>query len=64
MNNADLVVRILKVAGIRHGFGARAVGEDSAEGLERELRKALAADGPTIIEARVYATHYSQTVFD
>lgn len=64
MNNTDPIVRILKAAGIRHGFGVRAVGVDSAEGLERELRTALAADGPTIIEARVYATHYSQTVFD
>ena len=36
----------------------------SAAGLERELRKALAADGPTIIEARVDAAHYAQTVFD
>ena len=47
-----------------HYFGVPAVGADSADALERELRKALAADGPTIIEARVDAAHYSQTVFD
>jgi acetolactate synthase-1/2/3 large subunit len=47
-----------------HYFGVPAVGVDSAAGLERELRKALAADGPTVIEARVDAAHYSQTVFD
>ncbi len=47
-----------------HYFGVPAVGVDSAEALERELRQALAADGPTIIEARVDAAHYSQTVFD
>jgi len=32
--------------------------------LERELRKALAADGPTVIEALVDGAQYSQTVFD
>ncbi len=47
-----------------HYFGVPAVGVDSAEGLARELRKALAAAGPTIIEAVVDAAHYSQTVFD
>ena len=47
-----------------HYFGVSAVGVDSAAGLERELRKAFAADGPTIIEALVDAAHYSQTVFD
>jgi acetolactate synthase-1/2/3 large subunit len=47
-----------------HYFGVPAVGVDSAAGLERELRKALAADGPTVIEALVDAAHYSQTVFD
>jgi acetolactate synthase-1/2/3 large subunit len=47
-----------------HYFGVPAVGVDSAADLERELRKALAADGPTIIEALVDAAHYSQTVFD
>ncbi len=47
-----------------HYFGVPAVGVDSAAGLERELRKAFAADGPTVIEALVDAAHYSQTVFD
>jgi acetolactate synthase-1/2/3 large subunit len=47
-----------------HYFGVPAVGVDRADRLERELRKALAADGPTIIEAAVDAAHYSQTVFD
>ncbi|MBK5103792.1 MAG: thiamine pyrophosphate-binding protein [Burkholderiales bacterium] len=47
-----------------HYFGVPAVGVDSAAGLERELRKALAADGPTIIEALVDPAHYAQTVFD
>ncbi len=47
-----------------HYFGVPAVGVDSTQALERELRQALAADGPTIIEARVDAAHYSQTVFD
>jgi thiamine pyrophosphate-dependent acetolactate synthase large subunit-like protein len=47
-----------------HYFGVPAVGADSAAGLARELRKAFAADGPTIIEARVDNAHYSQTVYD
>ncbi|MBE0621839.1 MAG: thiamine pyrophosphate-binding protein [Burkholderiales bacterium] len=47
-----------------HYFGVPAVGVDSAAELERELRKAFAADGPTVIEALVDAAHYSQTVFD
>lgn len=47
-----------------HYFGVPAVGVDSAAALERELRKAFAADGPTIIEAAVDPAHYSSTVFD
>ena len=47
-----------------HYFGVPAVGVDDAAALERELRKAFAADGPMIIEARVDPEHYSQTVFD
>jgi acetolactate synthase-1/2/3 large subunit len=47
-----------------HYFGVPALGVDSAAGLERELRRAFAADGPTIIEAVVDPSHYSQTVFD
>jgi acetolactate synthase-1/2/3 large subunit len=47
-----------------HYFGVPAVGVNDAAGLERALREAFAAEGPTIIEARVDASHYSQTVFD
>jgi acetolactate synthase-1/2/3 large subunit len=47
-----------------HYFGVPAVGVDSAAGLARELRKAFAADGPTVIEALVDGAHYSKTVFD
>jgi acetolactate synthase I/II/III large subunit len=47
-----------------HYFGVRTVGVESAAALDRELRNALAADGPTIIEAAVDGAHYSQTVFD
>jgi acetolactate synthase I/II/III large subunit len=47
-----------------HYFGVPAVGVDSAAGLARELRKAFAADGPTVIEALVDGAHYSQTVYD
>lgn len=47
-----------------HYFGVLAVRVDSAADLERELRKALVADGPTIIEAAVDASHYLQTVYD
>jgi len=47
-----------------HYFGVPAVGVDSAAALERELRKAFAANGPTIIEALVDAAHYAQTVYD
>jgi acetolactate synthase I/II/III large subunit len=47
-----------------HYFGVRTVGVESAAKLERELHNALAADGPTIIEAAVDGAHYSQTVFD
>ena len=47
-----------------HYFGVPAVGVESAAALESELRKALAAPGPTVIEAAVDAAHYSQTVFD
>jgi len=47
-----------------HYFGVPAVGVDSAAALERELRRALAADGPTVIEARIDPAQYAQTVFD
>jgi acetolactate synthase-1/2/3 large subunit len=47
-----------------HYFGVPAVGVSDAAALERELRKAFAASGPTVIEARIDSAHYSQTVFD
>jgi acetolactate synthase-1/2/3 large subunit len=47
-----------------HYFGAPAVGVRSAEALGQALRDALAADHPTVIEARVDPAHYMQTVYD
>ena len=47
-----------------HYFGVPAVGIRSASALESALRTALAARGPTVIEAQVDASHYSDTVFD
>jgi acetolactate synthase-1/2/3 large subunit len=47
-----------------HYFGVPAVGVRDGESLERELRKALAASGPTVIEAAVDPAHYTETVFD
>ena len=47
-----------------HYFGVPAIGvRDEAE-LKDALEKALKADGPTVIEAVVDATHYMETVFD
>lgn len=47
-----------------HYFGVPAIGVRDPAGLERELRKALAASGPTVIEATVDPEHYSETVYD
>jgi acetolactate synthase-1/2/3 large subunit len=47
-----------------HYFGVPAVGVRSAEALEAAVRKALAADGPTVIEAVVDSEHYLETVYD
>ncbi|MEE9273936.1 MAG: thiamine pyrophosphate-binding protein [bacterium] len=47
-----------------HYFGAPAVGVRDPEGLARELKKAFAAEGPTVIEAVVDAGHYMETVYD
>jgi acetolactate synthase-1/2/3 large subunit len=47
-----------------HYFGVPAVGVASADALEAAVRKALAADGPTVIEAVVDSEHYLQTVYD
>ncbi len=47
-----------------HYFGVPAVGVRDAAALEAELADALAASGPTVIEAIVDSSHYSDTVFD
>jgi thiamine pyrophosphate-dependent acetolactate synthase large subunit-like protein len=47
-----------------HYFGVRAVAADTPGALEDALRRALAAEGPTVIEAAVDASHYSETVYD
>jgi acetolactate synthase-1/2/3 large subunit len=47
-----------------HYFGVPAVGVRDALALEEALRQALAADGPTVIEALVDSDHYAETVFD
>jgi len=47
-----------------HYFGAPAVAARSAAELEKALRQALAAEGPTVIEAIVDGSHYLETVYD
>jgi acetolactate synthase I/II/III large subunit len=47
-----------------HYFGVPALGVRSADALEAAVRKALAADGPTVIEAVVDSEHYIDTVYD
>ena len=47
-----------------HYFGVPAVGVRTAVSLEQNVRLALAAKGPTVIEAVVDADHYADTVFD
>ncbi len=47
-----------------HYFGVPAVGVDSAAALEAAVRKALAANGPTVIEAVIDSDHYVDTVYD
>ncbi len=48
----------------QHYFGVPAVGVRSPEALEAAVRKALAAKGPTVIEAVVDSDHYVDTVYD
>ncbi|MEX2036710.1 MAG: thiamine pyrophosphate-binding protein, partial [Xanthobacteraceae bacterium] len=48
----------------QHYFGVPAVGVRSAAALEAAVRKALAAEGPTVIEAVVNSDHYVDTVYD
>jgi acetolactate synthase-1/2/3 large subunit len=47
-----------------HYFGVPAVGVRSADALEQAVGTALAADGPTVIEAVVDSEHYIDTVYD
>jgi acetolactate synthase I/II/III large subunit len=47
-----------------HYFGVPAVGVRSAAALEDAVRVALAAGGPTVIEAVVDSEHYVDTVYD
>jgi acetolactate synthase-1/2/3 large subunit len=47
-----------------HYFGVPAVAARDPEALEKALRDALHADGPTVIEAVVDAGHYLETVYD
>jgi acetolactate synthase-1/2/3 large subunit len=47
-----------------HYFGVPALGVRSPDALEAAVRKALAANGPTVIEAVVDSEHYLETVYD
>ena len=47
-----------------HYFGVPATGVRSADALESAVVKALAATGPTVIEAVVDSDHYLDTVYD
>ena len=47
-----------------HYFGVPALGVDKAEALEAAVRSALAANGPTVIEAVVDSDHYLETIYD
>lgn len=47
-----------------HYFGAPAVTVCDRVALERELKRALRSDGPTVIEAVVNRAGYSDTVYD
>ncbi|MFP6888263.1 MAG: thiamine pyrophosphate-binding protein [Nitrospinota bacterium] len=47
-----------------HYFGVPAVGVRDPESMENEVKKALEANGPTVIEAVVDPGHYMETVYD
>jgi acetolactate synthase-1/2/3 large subunit len=47
-----------------HYFGVPAVGARNAAELARAIERALAAEHPTVIEARVDPSHYLDTVYD
>jgi acetolactate synthase I/II/III large subunit len=48
----------------QHYFGVPAVGVRSPQALESAVKAALAAKGPTVIEAVVDSDHYVETVYD
>jgi acetolactate synthase-1/2/3 large subunit len=58
------VARAGRPAPPAHYFGVPAVGAHTPEELAKRLGEALAADHPTVIEARVDPGHYFQTVYD
>jgi acetolactate synthase-1/2/3 large subunit len=47
-----------------HYFGVPVVAVGDADGLAQALSAALAAEGPTVIQARVDPAHYLATVCD
>jgi thiamine pyrophosphate-dependent acetolactate synthase large subunit-like protein len=47
-----------------HYFGVPTAGARTPEELAKALREALAADGPTVIEAFVDPSPYLETVYD
>jgi acetolactate synthase-1/2/3 large subunit len=47
-----------------HYFGVPAVAANSADALETAVNTALAANGPTVLEAVVDSDHYVDTVYD
>jgi acetolactate synthase-1/2/3 large subunit len=47
-----------------HYFGVPALGVASPGALEQAVKTALAAQGPTVIEAVVDSEHYAETVYD
>src|SRR5258708_15275738 len=47
-----------------HYFGVPALAANSPDALEQAVKKALAAKGPTVIEAVVDSDHYVDTAYD
>ena len=47
-----------------HYFGVPALAANSPDALEVAVKAALAATGPTVIEAVVDSEHYVDTVYD
>jgi thiamine pyrophosphate-dependent acetolactate synthase large subunit-like protein len=48
----------------QHYFGVPAIGVRDVPALEAAVTRALAAKGPTVIEAVVDSEHYIDTVYD